>query len=390
MTSTTSTATTRRPASTSVDLLADPQFVEAAAYTTLADRVFPAPLPFDMPLAALRLQFEAWGTTLADALDVFGPPADARRERLGLNAAELSILTDSGFAALPEYFGEPAGASIDALNGAVANAKVFSRRVGVTYLELDRILKTRFVNPGVELVPLLVALHVGLDVIQSWLDGDTSDGELLDALPDDLDTAPYGDDVLAWLTANEALLMSLIVLAPTAEADPEIDDCDMGLRELRLARPVPGSNALTELEYHRLHRFIRLWRALERAMDADIETTDALVKTFLPIAAADLTPANLDDDAGDHTRPSRQLRRRACRRGRGEEATRRLARTVRSGARRHGASRADGSPAQARRHRLRQPDGDHRDRPASPTISAPTLRRCPRSCGRGDSSTTRR
>ena len=282
------------PGIASIDLLADPQFVEAAAYTTLADRVFPAPLPFDMPLAALRLQFEAWGTTLADALDVFGPPADARRERLGLNAAESSILTDSGFAALPEYFGEPAGASIDALNGAVANAKVFSRRVGVTYLELDRILKTRFVNPGVELVPLLVALHVGLDVIQSWLDGDTSDGELLDALPDDLDTAPYGDDVLAWLTANEALLMSLIVLAPTAEADPEIDDCDMGLRELRLARPVPGSNALTELEYHRLHRFIRLWRALERAMDADIETTDALVKTFLPIAAADLTPANLD------------------------------------------------------------------------------------------------
>ena len=282
------------PGIDSVDLLADPQFVEAAAYTTLADRVFPAPLPFDMPLAALRLHFEAWGTTLADALDVFGPHADARRERLGLNAAELSILTDSGFAALPEFFGEPAGASIDALNGAVANAKVFSRRVGVTYLELDRILKTRFVNPGVELIPLLVALHVGLDVIQSWLDGDTSDAELFDALPDDLDTAPYGDDVLGWLTANEALLMNLIVLAPTAEADPEIDDCDMGLRELRLARPVPGSNALTELEYHRLHRFIRLWRALERAMDVDIETTDALVETFLPIAAADLTPANLD------------------------------------------------------------------------------------------------
>ena len=283
------------PGIDSVDLLADPQFVEAAAYTTLADRVFPAPLPFDMPLAALRLQFEAWGTTLADALDVFGPPADARRERLGLNAGELSILTDTGFAALPEYFGEPAAASIDALNGNVANAKVFSRRVGVTYLELDRILTTRFVNPGVELVPLLVALQVGLDVIQSWLDGTTSDAELLDALPEDLDTAPYGDDVLAWLTANEELLMGLIVLAPTADADPEIDDCDMGLRELRRARPVPGANALTTLEYHRLHRFIRLWRALARAVEADIETTDALVLTFLPVAPSDLTLANLDD-----------------------------------------------------------------------------------------------
>jgi hypothetical protein len=283
------------PGANTLDLLADPQFVEAAAYTTLAARVFPAPLPFDMPLASLRLQFEAWGSTLADALDVFGPPADARRERLGLSAAELSILTDSGFAALPEYFGEPSGASIDELNDAVANAKVFSRRVGVKYLELDRILKTRFVNPGVELVPLLVALKVGLDVIQSWLDGNTSDAELLAALPDDLDTAPYGDDVLAWLTENEGLLMGLIVLAPTADADPELEDCDMGVRELRLARPVPGSNALTTLEYHRLHRFIRLWRALARVVDADIETTDALAMTFLPVEPAELTPANLDD-----------------------------------------------------------------------------------------------
>ncbi|MGH9137320.1 MAG: Tc toxin subunit A, partial [Acidimicrobiales bacterium] len=278
----------------SADLLADPQFVEATAYTTLADHVYPAPLPFDMPLEALRLQSQAWGSTLADALDLFGPPADARRERLGLNAAELSIVTDTAFKALPEYFGEPAAATIDALNLAIANAKVFSRRVDVSYLELDRILKTRFVNPGIELVPALVALHVGLDVIQSWLDGATTDQQLLDQLPADLDLTPYGGDVLAWLTANEALLMGLIVLAPTADADPEVDQCDFGLRELRLARPVPAANALTALEYHRLHRFIRLWRALDRAGGADIETTDSLLVTFLPVAPADLTLANID------------------------------------------------------------------------------------------------
>jgi ABC toxin N-terminal region/Neuraminidase-like domain/Salmonella virulence plasmid 28.1kDa A protein len=283
------------PGVASADLLADPQFVEAAAYTTLADRVFPAPLPFDMPLEALRLQFRAWGSALADALSLFGPPADTRRERLGLNAAEQSILTDSAFRALPEYFGEPAAATIDALNAAIANAKVFSRRVDVRHQELDRILKTRFVNPGIELVPLLVALHVGLDVVQSWLDGATTDQQLLDQLPDDLNVTPYGGDVLAWLTANEELLMDLIVLAPTDDADPETDECDFGMRELRLARPVPAANALTALEYHRLHRFIRIWRVLDRVVGADIETTDALLVTFLPVAVADLTLVNLDD-----------------------------------------------------------------------------------------------
>ena len=42
---------------------------------------------------------------------------DARREWLGLNAAELSLLTDVGFRALPEYFGEPAATTLAALNG---------------------------------------------------------------------------------------------------------------------------------------------------------------------------------------------------------------------------------------------------------------------------------
>ena len=73
-------------------------------------------------LAALRLLMQAWNTTLPDALAVFGAPAEMRREAMALNGGEYHILTDTAFKALPEYFGEPAAASIDALNAAVANA----------------------------------------------------------------------------------------------------------------------------------------------------------------------------------------------------------------------------------------------------------------------------
>jgi len=278
------------PDATTADLLVDPTFVEAAAYTPLADAVYPVPLPFHMPLEALRLQYQAWDTRLADALAVFGSAADVRKETLGLNPAEWSILTDHMFKALPEHFGEPANASIGALNAAVANAKTFCRRLGLAYLDLAAILTTRFVNPGVALVPLLEALGVGLDKIQSWLDGTLTDAQLTALFPGDLDPARYGGDVLGWLTGNRALIMGMVVLAPTADAGSETDDCDFGKRELRLSLPDPNANALTESEYTKLYRFVRLWRRL----GWDIPATDGLLARFLPALGAQPSPADLD------------------------------------------------------------------------------------------------
>src|SRR6266498_1718041 len=257
------------PDATTADLLVDPTFVEAAAYTPLADAVYPVPLPFHMPLEALRLQSQAWDTRLADALAVFGSAADVRKETLGLN---------------------PANASIGALNAAVANAKTFCRRLGLAYLDLAAILTTRFVNPGVALVPLLEALGVGLDKIQSWLDGTLTDAQLTALFPGDLDPARYGGDVLGWLTGNRALIMGMVVLAPTADAGSETDDCDFGKRELRLSLPDPNANALTESEYTKLYRFVRLWRRL----GWDIPATDGLLARFLPALGAQPSPADLD------------------------------------------------------------------------------------------------
>src|SRR5260370_41817053 len=112
-----------------------------------------------MPLATLRLLMQAWNTTLSDALGVFVSAAAARREGMSLNAAEYSILTDTGFPMLPEYFGEPSAANIDALNAAVSDGKTFSRRTELSYPDLAAPPRTRLVRPCRQPTPLLTQLH---------------------------------------------------------------------------------------------------------------------------------------------------------------------------------------------------------------------------------------
>ncbi|MEY2512820.1 MAG: hypothetical protein QOJ89_178, partial [bacterium] len=269
------------------DLLADPQFVQDAAYDATKAEVYPSSLPFDMPLAAMRLLFGIWDTTLADALQTFGDAAGARRERLRLNAAEYSILTDAGFRLLPEYFGEPASATIDALNLAVANAKEFCRRMDIAYEDLAAILTSRFVNPSVDLVPKLELLSVNIAKLQDFFDGELSDDDLRALWPAGLDLAPFGGDPIAWLHSNQDAIMHLITLT---DVSPKPVECDFATVQLRFALPKPADNALTAIAYQRLHRFIRLWRKLGRP----VALTDTLVTTFLDSAPADLTEANID------------------------------------------------------------------------------------------------
>lgn len=275
------------PASKTADLLADPQYVQGAAYDDTVASVYPWSLPFDRPLAKLRLLFGALDTKLADALSVVGNAAGARRERLGLNGAEYRILIDVGFHALSEYFGQPAAASIADLNTAVANGKRFCRTVDITYEDLAEILGTRFVNPGAGLVPLLEDLKVELAKLQDWYAGNITDAQLDALLPAGLDPTPYGGNVHAWLTANRALIMGLITLTDVSAQPVE---CDFAEVELRYALPDPANNRLDEIAYLRLNRFIRLWRKLGQS----VELTDELVTTFLGLAPKDLTPANID------------------------------------------------------------------------------------------------
>jgi hypothetical protein len=276
-----------REDSTTADLLADPEHVSDAAYVKTKDEVYPHTLPFDMPLAALRLLMQAWDTTLADALGVFGTASAARRERMSLNAAEFSILTNSGFRALPEYFGEPAAADMDALNASVSDGKTFSRRTEIKYEDLVEILRTRFINPGYPLTPLLTPLQVSLAQIQSLLIGDLTDAAFNVLLPAALDLAPYGGNVPQWLRDNRDLIMGLVTLTDVSGSGEE---CNFAAVQLRFALPDSAANKLTALAYRKLHRFIRIWKKLRWS----IHFTDQVITTFLGMAPETLNDGNLD------------------------------------------------------------------------------------------------
>ncbi|WP_110554876.1 neuraminidase-like domain-containing protein [Actinocorallia populi] len=279
------------PDAVTADLLADPAFVVDTAYDTTKAEVYPAPLPFDAPLTHLRALFEVWDTSLPTALDVFGTPADARREWLGLNATELSLLTDVGFHALPELYGEPTATTLPALNAIVGNAKTFSRRTDVTYVQLADLLRSTFVNPGSVLAPLLEALKVSIGQIQQRFDGTLSDSEFTDLLADDLDLAPYGGDVLAWLDAHQDLIMGTITLTDLTTPGDDSHACDFGMVELRHLLPDMTANQLTAIDHHRLLRFIRLWKKLGWSITA----TDTAIAAFLGVDPATLTTTTIDD-----------------------------------------------------------------------------------------------
>ncbi|PSL45405.1 virulence plasmid A protein [Chitinophaga niastensis] len=269
------------------DLMADPQFVLAKAYEKTNSEVFPYNLPFDQPRESLRLFFSAWSATLEDALRVFGSELPAQKERLGLNLKEYDILTKISAHQLPEYFGESSATNIDGLNAAVASGKVFSRRVDITYEDLVNLLKTQFINPGTLLVPNLDQLQIRLDQIQAYYDGTLSDTDLNNLLPPALDTSTYGGNVGQWLKNNHTLIKTLILLT---EITPDTGDCNMATMELRYALPDMIQNKLDEIAYHKLHRFIRLWKKTSWK----IQTIDQVIIALLPVASKDLTLINID------------------------------------------------------------------------------------------------
>ena len=167
------------------------------------------------------------------------------------------------------------------------NAKAFSLRVGITYEELVRILKTGFINPNAHLIPKLERLGVSFATLKKFKDGNLGEDEFEALLAPGLDPAQYGGDINAWVRddANYARIMSLITLADPA--NPE-DSCNFDQVELRYADPDMESNRLRPFEFVRLIRFIRLWKKLGWS----IEQTDKAVAALYPAAQ---TPDDADD-----------------------------------------------------------------------------------------------
>jgi hypothetical protein len=290
---------------TSVDLLASPQFVMDSAYTILRGEWFPAPLPFHQPLETLRRYFNRLDVPLPLAMARLrqgdGLEAGSNRygwrdilmEELGLSRQEYRLLTD-GSLTLKQIYGFAATKTDNEVADSLSNAKQFARRLGIPYDDLISILKTRFVNPNSELIPKLAPLGVTFAAIQAVHDGTMSDADFLKLLPTGAaapDPAAYGGDIVAWVkdTKNYARIMGIITLVdPSGSTDGRTFD----KFELRYSKPVANSadtsTRLGTAEFVRLLRFIRL----QAKTGWSIEHTDAAI---CALYRADLAPLGPDD-----------------------------------------------------------------------------------------------
>lgn len=283
----------------SAELLASPQFVNDAAYSTLQGALFPPPLPFHRPLELLRLHFQKFGLQLPDVMTALRPGdalergaaaygwRDILMEQLGLSRPEYQILTDSTLT-LQQLYGYP-GLSDAAVITALSGVQAFSRRVGVSYDDLLAILQTRFINPNATLIPRLERLGVPLTTLQALKDGTLTPAAFTALLPAGLDLSEYGNDVVSWVTnaANYARIMGLITIANPSNSG---DLCSLAGLQFRYAKPDNSANTLKAGDFVRLLRFIRL----RNRLGLTIEQTDTVLTALYP--PADL-PTGADEAA---------------------------------------------------------------------------------------------
>ncbi len=288
------------------ELLANPQFVQDAAYNILAGKGSPAPLlpptpplPFHLPLERLRYLFGALAAPLPRVMEALRADDTVERaddasygwrdiwmEQLGLSRAQHALLTD-GALPLQQLYGFPLATSDEDTLAALSNAKEFSRRLAVSYADLLALLRTRFVNPDGVLIPKLERLGVPLATLQALKDGAISDEQFDAALAPQLDPAEYGGDIKAWVRsqANYDRIMGLLVLADPTGAN---NACSFDALEFRHADPAKLGERVRPFAFVRLLRFIRLWKQLGWS----IEQTDKAITALYP---ADQTPDDADD-----------------------------------------------------------------------------------------------
>ena len=270
------------------ELLAEPQFVNKAAYDLLKTKVFPFNLPFHQPLETLRRLFQMWDVSLEKMLSVFSSGLLSRKEALALNEDEYKTLTDITFKNLPEYFGEPAGNTIGQLNAAISGGKAFCRRLDLKYEDLIVLLETNFINPGFKLVTLFKTLHLNLSVLNKFYLGEITDDELDALIPAETNPEDFGGDIKQWLRDNEKLIMGLVTLT---DVGPEIAECNFADVELRFALPDNANNSLTTIVYRKFHRFLRLLQKTGWS----IETLDYIIEVLLPVSSDEITEVNIDE-----------------------------------------------------------------------------------------------
>ncbi|MCY0989022.1 neuraminidase-like domain-containing protein [Nannocystis sp. ILAH1] len=140
------------------DLAAHPEHVDDQVYVRLRDvtrAYFPMTLPFDLPLAEARAYLQSLGVGRVELQDVFefwSAFAEDQPfrvdERLGLSRGHGRIVrAEAGTKTLEEHWGFASGAD---WVGPINEVERFLVRAGLTFPELQALLRTRFLD-GVEI-----------------------------------------------------------------------------------------------------------------------------------------------------------------------------------------------------------------------------------------------
>ena len=318
--------------STTAELLAEPQHVIAEAYEKLHGTTYPLNLPFDLWLETVRSFADYFETPLTQILETFrtgdelfvsGAGYDGAAiafESLGLSPAETALfINPDPLSAWHELYGFPSEAAalteaIDTTTGQrtdLHSAKALSRRLGITYKELVKILQTDFVNPDLDGLATLHKLRLTVhDVLfytrnkelyetnkdllavdrhalsaddQARLDALSRQEfeavsevagfeQRLKALTDEY--AHLSFDAAEWVKAaldDKAFENVLLLADPNASSDFDRATLVYGFR-------TDDKRAADALAFTRINLFVRLWRKLGWT----IEETDRALRVFVP------------------------------------------------------------------------------------------------------------
>lgn len=282
----------------SAELLAEPQYIVPEAYDKLRQARFPVGLPFNLWLAMVRAFCAYFDTPFWQVLETFRrsddlfPPASNPKpyyraaiflESLGLSLEQVAVFSSTTLANWFSLYGY--ASESDAL-AALRNAKTLSRRLELSYQEVVDLIKTGFINPGLQSLVTLDKLGVSVEDVfrytgQTGYPPMTADEQ--QAFEKRLDgmTAQFaGFNARTWLnnTWTAGTFRGILVLA-----DPS-GGCSFDDTTIQYA----DGTAADAIVFLKINLFVRLWRLLGWT----IEETDRALQTFLP-SASPLTGANL-------------------------------------------------------------------------------------------------
>ncbi|GHO82383.1 Tc toxin subunit A-related protein [Dictyobacter formicarum] len=151
------TAQNTSPGVTTEELQANPEYTREEAYEKLRTTIYPLALPFHRPLEIVRTYLKNLGSSRYEVMKTFqrnsGPSDQAiAYEYLKLSPEEYNIITSTTLTSahsLWEFYGYSAAVVLTkSWEVHIASVPECLDRLGITYLDLVELVKTRFLNPA--------------------------------------------------------------------------------------------------------------------------------------------------------------------------------------------------------------------------------------------------